>query len=254
MPRSIYILIVLSSFLLFFYSCNSPSAWDPFKVRGATISETHILSPFTILDVYDKIDVYYKQDTTSSSYSIQIVTGKNLLPNISTEISGGVLKIKNKNEFNFLRGAHNGVTVYVTTPFIGKIIQDGVGTIYCSNTITHTSTHTQDTLSYQIKNSGDMHLNVNVQSMKGSIYGVGDIYLNGICPHHEVYASGECFINALNLVTGYSFVDYNSTGQAHVYVTGQLDAVINSTGTIYYSGGVTVINKSGTGTGKLIPN
>lgn len=248
MRSRIYIFIFTLFFLVVFYSCNDSGVWDPFKVRGATVSETRILSPFVILEVHDKIDVYYKQDTTLNSYSVEIVTGKNLLPNITTKISGGVLTIKNKNEFNFLRGNHNDVTVYVTTPFIGKIIQDGVGTIYCSNTIK------QDTLSYQIKNSGDIHLNVNVKSIKGSVYGVGDIYLNGTAQNHQVYASGECFVNAENLVTGYSFVDYYSSGEAHIYVTGEMDAVNNYSGNIYYSGSPSVVHKSGTGSGELIKN
>ena len=69
----------------------------------------------------------------------------------------------------------------------------------------------------------------------------------------NVNAAGECFVNAQNLQTTYTFIVYNSTGQANVNATGELDAVVNYQGNIYYSGNPTV-HLSGTGTGKLIKN
>jgi len=221
---------------------------DCLKSYGEIVSATSNVAPFTTLDVFDKINVYYTQDTTSSLYSVQVVTGKHLLSNISVEVNGRVLQIKNNNKCNFVRGSHNEVTVYITAPYIENFIQDGVGTIYSANTIK------QDSVNYNVNNSGDIHLNVNVQSIKGSIYGVGDIYLTGNAQNHNVNATGECFINALNLQTAYSLVVYNSTGQANVNVTGELDATISYQGNIYYSGNPTVIHKSGTGSGELIKN
>jgi hypothetical protein len=221
---------------------------DCLKSYGEIVTDVRTVSTFSVLDVYDKIDVYYTQDTTSSLYTITVVTGKHLLSNVSTEVSGGVLQIKNNNKCNFVRGSHNEVTVYIIAPYIENFIQDGVGTIYSANTMK------QDSVNYNINNSGDIHLNVNVQSIKGSLYGVGDIYLTGNAQNHNVNASGECFVNAQTLQTSYSYVVYNSTGQANVNVTNELDATISYQGNIYYNGNPSVIHKSGTGSGELIQN
>ena len=221
---------------------------DCLKSYGEIVTDVRTVSTFSVLDVYDKIDVYYTQDTTSSLYTITVVTGKHLLSNVSTEVSGGVLQIKNNNKCNFVRGSHNEVTVYIIAPYIENFIQDGVGTIYSANTMK------QDSVNYNINNSGDIHLNVNVQSIKGSLYVVGDIYLTGNAQNHNVNASGECFVNAQTLQTSYSYVVYNSTGQANVNVTNELDATISYQGNIYYNGNPSVIHKSGTGSGELIKN
>ncbi len=221
---------------------------DCLKSYGKIVIDTRNVKAFTTLDVFDKIDVYYTQDATVSSYSVKVITGEHLLSNISTVVSGGVLQIKNNNKCNFVRGSHNDVTVYITAPYIESFIQDGVGIMYSGNMIK------QDSINYKINNSGDIHLNINVQSIKGSLYGAGDIYLNGTAQNHLVNAVGECFVNAQNLQTAYSFIVYNSTGQANINVTGELDAVVSYHGNIYYSGNPTVIHKSGTGTGKLIKN
>lgn len=236
MLRCIYIYPLLLSLLFLFNSCQK---------QNEIVSETRTLSPFTTLDVYDKIDVYYTQDT---GYNIRVVAEQKLQAKISTEVSGGVLTIKDNNKFNFLRGSHAGITVYVTAPFIRTLKQNGVGTIYCTNTIK------EDTICYSIQNSGDIHMNVNVISITGSMYGVGDVYLNGTAQFHNVNAAGECFVNAQGLTTNYTFIVYNSTGQANVNATVELDAVTNYSGNIYYTGNPSVIHKSGTGSGKLIPN
>ncbi|MHB8261878.1 MAG: head GIN domain-containing protein [Bacteroidia bacterium] len=249
MLRRITISVILLSYLFLFNSCKKQNMCDCFKPRGETVTDTRIVPAFTILDVYDKIDVYYTQDTTASSYTVKVMTGKNLLSSISTVVSGGVLQIRDGNRCNFVRGSHNEVTVFVTTPFVGKIIQDGVGTIYSANTIK------QDTLSYQIKNSGDIHLNVNIQSfMNGSMYGAGDVYLTGTAQNHQVWAAGECFVNAQNLQTGYTLIEYSSTGEAHINVSGWLDYDIMYHGNIYYNGNPSVKRKIGecNGSGELI--
>ena len=247
LPR-ITISFVIFSFLILFNSCKKQNDCDCFKPRGETVTITRSVSSFTTLQTFDKIDVYYIQDTTSNTYTVKVVTGKNLASNISTEVSDGVLQIRNNNKCNFVRGSHNEVTVYITAPHVNYFIQDGVGTTYSANTIT------QDSVTYNIRNSGDIHLNVNVQAVKGSLFGIGDIYLTGNTQNHLVNATGECFVNAQDLQTLYCFIVYNSTGQARVNASNELDAVVNYIGDIYYSGSPSVIHKSGTGKGELIKN
>ena len=109
-------------------------------------------------------------------------------------------------------------------------------------------------MGYNIRNSGDIHLNVNVEVVHGSMFGIGDIYLTGNTQNHLVNATGECFINAGDLRASYCYISYNSTGQAFVNVLNELDAVVNYTGDIYYKSGVSVIHRMGSGSGELIKN
>ena len=240
------IIFVSVSFFLF-YSCKKQNACDCFKPRGKNTLDRRVVSPFSTLDVFDKIDVYYTYDTSATSYVVTVNTGENLVSNISTEVVDGVLQIRNNNKCNFVRGDHNQVTVYITSPKINYIIQDGIGTIYGTNTIK------QDSLTYTVRNAGDLHLNLDVFLVHGSLYGVGDIYLNGRTNYHLVNATGQCFINAQNLIVdNYCLVIYESTGEARVNVSTELDVVINYSGNVYYTGNVNVIKKSGTGKGMLI--
>ena len=149
---------------------------------------------------------------------------------------------------NFVRGSHNEVTVYVTAPNVKNFIQDGVGAMYSANTIQ------QDSVGYNVRNSGDIHLTVDAKVVHGSMFGIGDIYLTGNCENHLVNATGECFINANDLQSNYCFIVYKSTGEAHVNVSGELDAFLNYSGNIYYNGNPSVIHKVVNSSGDLIKN
>lgn len=247
MLRRIIIYTFILTGLIIFNSCKKQNSCDCLKSYGDIVTETRTLSSsFNTLQSFDKIEVYYIQDTTTTTCTAKIVTGKHLLSNISVEVSNGVLQIKNNNKCNFVRGSHNEVTVYITAPHIQHFLQDGVGNLYSGNTII------ENQIDYTINNSGDVHLNVQVVNIVGHMFGIGDIYLSGNSQNHLVNAGGECFIYAADLVTGYCFVVYKSTGEAHVNVSGELDAEINYTGNIYYTGNATVIHKTINGSGQLI--
>ena len=144
--------------LALFFSCKKENACDCFKGRGAPVSETRVISAsFNTLQAFDRVDVYYIQDTTSTTCTVKVVTGKNLVSNISIEVVNGALQIKDNNKCNFVR-SDNSVTVYVTAPHILHLIQDGVGNMYSGNIIK------EDTITYNVNNSGDIHLNLDVQS------------------------------------------------------------------------------------------
>ena len=246
MLRSISISVVLVSYLILFNSCKKHR--ECFESRGAPVNDIRVITtPFNILQSFDKMEVYYIQDTTATTCTIRVATGKNLVSNIATEVSNGTLQIKDNNKCNFER-SDNSVSVYVTAAHITRFVQDGVGNMYSGNTIK------EDSISYNVDNSGDIHLNLNVQWIHGRLYGVGDVYLSGIGQYHLVNANGECFINAQNLQTYYSYVVYKSTGEAHINVSNQLDAEIDYSGNIYYNGNPSVIHKSGSGKGQLIKN
>jgi hypothetical protein len=245
MLKSPHILLVLAGFFLLLNSCKRENLCDCFKPHGETILETRTVDVFNAIHAYDKIDVYFTQDTSLSAPIIQVKTGKHLMSNIKTEVSGNALVIENKNKCNFVRGVHNEVTVYVSAPYVKYFEQDGVGNIFGTNTVK------QDTVYMNILNSGDIHLDVDVAAVKGHTHGIGDHYLKGKTDGFFMNVQGQGFVNALDLAAGYTYIYFNSNGEAHLQVLGQLDAEIPNTGNIYYKGGAPVVNAKITGSGKL---
>lgn len=238
--------MVLAGFFFLFNSCKKANRCDCFKSRGETVLERRSVSDFNTLRVFDEIDVYFTQDSTLASPVVEVKTGRNLVANIKTEVSRGVLTVENANKCNFVRGANNDVTVYVTAPYVKYFIQDGVGSIFGTNTVT------QDSVDCNLRNSGDIHLSVKTRNVTGHMHGIGDLYLSGSANSFFSHTVGQGFIHAEGFAVGYAFLYYKSNGLAHVNVKGQLDGEVASTGDLYYTGNPSVVNVAVTGKGKLI--
>ncbi len=246
MLKSPHITLFIAGFFFLVSSCKKQNMCDCFKPRGATVIETRGVANFYSLRVFDKIDVYFTQDSTLTTPVIKVVTGKHLVSSITTEVSEGELKIENNNRCNFVRGSHNDVTVYVTAPYVKYFIQDGVGTIFGTNTVI------QDSVDCSIRNSGDIHLDVKTRNVTGHMHGIGDLYLSGVANSFFTNTVGQGFIYAQSFAAGYGYIYYKSNGEARVNITGHLDAEIASTGNLYYTSNPAVVNVKITGTGKLI--
>jgi hypothetical protein len=246
MLKSPHIILFIAGFFFLFNSCKKQNMCDCFKPRGETVIETRTVSNFNTLRAYDKIDVYFTQDSTITSPVIKVVTGKHLVSSVITEVSEGELKIQNTNRCNFVRGSHNDVTVYVTAPYVKYFIQDGVGNIFGTNTVI------QDSVDCNIRNSGDIHLDVKTRSVVGHMHGIGDLYVSGTANSFFTNTVGQGFIYAQNFKASYGFIYYKSNGEARVNITGQLDGEIASTGNLYYTSNPPLVNVKITGSGKLI--
>jgi hypothetical protein len=206
------------------------------------------LDAFKTVIVNDKIDLNIIRGT---SYKVEVTAGKNIIGNISTITSDHVLEISNNNKCNFVRGYKKRVVVTITVPVIRKIVNNGVGTVKCTNDLI------QDSIFVRAENSGDIHVSGQFKLLQTSSHGNGDIYLNGVCDKLYVYMFGTNFLKGENLkVNNYTFIETISLGDCTIKAPqgGILDYNLWRSGNIYYSGDPAIINdlSDGSGKGKLI--
>ncbi|MGZ3862318.1 MAG: GIN domain-containing protein [Bacteroidia bacterium] len=246
MFRKAFTYVLFAGGFLLFNSCRKQNMCDCFKPRGETKIETRQLKDFGTLQVFDKINVYYTQDTTITVPTAQVVTGKNLISSVTTEVINGSLEIRNLNKCNFMRGEHNDITVYITSPKTKVFYQEGVGDLFFTNNLV------ADTVSLYLRNSGDVHMKVNTSYVDSHMHGVGDVYIEGHTTGSYFYCIGQGFIHAENLYADNTYILYGSNGIAKIRVSADLNAVLTSTGNVYYGGNPPLIQKTITGKGSLI--
>ncbi|MCW3078265.1 MAG: hypothetical protein JWO32_2874 [Bacteroidetes bacterium] len=231
-----------------FFSCKKENAGDCFKPNGEMTTETRILDTFSVIRVYDKIDLVISQ---GPKFKVEVIAGKHLLSNIKTSVAEDVLTIKNNNKCNFVRGYKKRITVHITVPHLRKAQNEGVGNI------TFDENFNQDTLLVRAENSGDIFVNGIFNEIRTSSHGDGDIYLNGSCNTLYVYMFGTNFLKAENLsVSNYIFIETLSIGDCRVNApdNGTLAYNLWRSGNIYYRGNPALITNfsDGTAKGKLI--
>ena len=180
---------------------------------------------------------------------VTIQAGKNLIPNISTDVSGNVLTLKNKNICNWIRSYKKSViNVYITLPRITFITKAGTGTIQSLDTIT------TDTFQVRTINAGDSNLTVRAKQIEGHLFGPGDLTLSGSADNFLCnFYGGTGFMYCNNLATGYTYISSSTTGDCYVNANRLLIAVINQRGNIYYTGSPPpAVMQSINSSGKLI--
>jgi hypothetical protein len=226
--------------------CKKENLCDCFKGTGKPATETRELKAFSRIEMEDKLDVYFTQ-SSDSSYGVTIEGGKHLLKLIKLEVVGNELRIRNDNKCDFMRNYKKGhIKVHVKAPGLTYITNKSVGNFYSENTLTG------DVIEYDIQNSGNVTLSVNCNAVNGHLHGAGDATVSGSTLNNSIHSTGQSFINTENLSTPFSYIYYNSSGEAKIYATGEILAEIYGSGNVYYRGNPGIITVKAYGKGKLI--
>src|SRR5690606_4099163 len=156
-------------FLLF--SCDSENGWDCVQAVGDSISKEYFVSDFTKIRIEDDVTLHLKQ---GDSTKIILETGENLLSDISVNVEGETLVVKDHNNCNLVRDY--GITkVFVTTPNITEIRNSSA----------------YDVIGEGVLQFPRLTLVSNSSVGPETIRKGGDFYLNIICNEFRVNANGQ---------------------------------------------------------------
>jgi len=240
-----YTIIILSVILLTLTACEKSILGDCFKGAGKTIIEHRDIPEFKHINLEDNVNLVITQD---SRHSIKVESGENLAPKIITEVSDGVLFIKNQNTCDWSRDYSNDITVYVSFEHLTSIDYRSSGNIVSTNTIV------SDSLNISVwDGSGIIDLDIDTQkSVMNLHYGAVDFYIRGKSGVNFIYASSYGPFYCEELKTIFTYMNNRGSNDCYVWATYHLGVEIEYLGNIYYKGDPVTINSNITGTGQLI--
>lgn len=214
------------------------------KANASEIVDRH-LSGFNAVNVAGPYDVYIKQGATES---VKVEAPADMIDRILTEVNGGVLKIYSRhNNWNwgFSWGNHRKIVVYVVAKDLNSINISGSGDVSFKEGITANS------LKLRITGSGDMTGRVEAKTLESSITGSGDMRLSGHAENSAVSVVGSGDFTARNLITVNSSVRVAGSGDAYVNASQRVDAAVNGSGDVHYTGAAKSINSKKSGSGDI---
>jgi hypothetical protein len=219
-------------FMLFsfsFISCNKENAWDCVKTAGETTTQVRYLTDFEKIVIYDKIDVFLIAD--SISY-VEVKSGKNIIPKLTTEIENNELTIKNENRCNWVRSFDIPFEVYVHYTEISQIDARGAGNIISTNTIV------ADRLLINAWESvSTIDIDIQTDYFKVALHtGNADLNVSGNTNEAYFYVNPNGYLNALGLESDYLSITSNSPADSYVRADGTFIAVLNYVGNVFYAG------------------
>jgi len=227
------------------WRCHKAPVCDCFEAAGKPSSITITVPYFDQISVYDDINVFL---STGPQEQVEIQGGENLIKNIGTTVSNGVLTLKNNNICDWLRSYKKStINVYLTMPDITYITSYGYGNIQ--------STDTLNASSFQIKtnSSGDINLIVHSVTVNTHLFGSGDLTLSGITANFTCnFFSGTGFLYCDKLQSQYTFLSTATIGDCYITSSGRMDVAIFKQGNVYYAGNPVPLNCTTYGKGQLI--
>lgn len=213
------------------------------KGTGNIIKEKRNLGYFTVIDVYDNIDLIFSSD---SLQMIEVEAGKNIIDNITTEVINYQLIIKNKNKCNWLRSYDKKIKVYVSQPALVELYNRSYGKI------SNTTQQIFDTLIIHNYGNGEVNMNIKCNKLNFDSNFFGDINFSGEATEVNVHCFRLARLNTKNLKCQNMKITSDAEGDIFVYAENSISATIKSKGNIYYYGNPIITNFQDQGEGSFI--
>jgi len=232
--------------LLWLSGCGKDKSFDCFRSTGPIEMEERSIEPFDSIDVSHNINMILIDD---GNYKVEVEAGKNLLPDIKTEVKNRQLLIYNDNTCNWVRSYNKPINVYVHFDKLWKI------TYLSSGDISNLDTIREDSLCVDVWGGcGKIELVIDVYSSYFIMNaGTSDIVIHGNAGINSIYSGDLGLIDCRNLISNYCFITHKGSNNCFVYAITELGVKIESIGDIYYAGNPGKITQHNTGTGRLIP-
>jgi len=226
-----FIILLMASFS--FASCNMMSG------NGNVRSEQRNVGDFHAVKSSGSIDVEIKE---GNNYSVTVEDDDNILPYIITEVKGGVLSVRYKDNTSI---SNDHSKVYVTAPALDQVSVSGSGDVTTEGTLKNSGQ-----LEFNTSGSGDITATVNAPSIKVTGSGSGDINLSGNTKDFDCNLSGSGDVNCGKLQSENTTVHVAGSSDVHVFASVSLKVNVAGSGDVYYSGNPTSpeIHIAGSGT------
>ena len=239
------ILIVLCALLaLCLCDCVVVNFTDAGAVRGKGAPEKYDIN----VGEYNKIKVegnceiqYYAAPSNTVILEVQ----PNLREYFIVEVKNSELIVRTTKRISHNSGKTPVLTV--STPALNSLTITGICTFKANEKIK------TGVFNLELSGAGSGKAELDVNSLKASISGVGNFELYGKADNAEIKLSGTGELNALSLQVREASVDLSGAGTIRIYCSEKLHINASGAGTVEYRGSpILNLNKSGSASIKKI--
>lgn len=239
-------IVVFFTLLFTCVACKKAEDRRCLKAAGGHSSKEIFLGNFSELDLGPHIEFSLVQDSTNK----MVISGpKNLLNFISSDISGGKLRVWNENKCNFLRSYKKTVHVTIHLQNINKIKSQVSKSLNCLNQLI-----TGNLEINLFEGSGLLNLHIKSNELQMSSQGYTRAQLTGEANYFNLRSIDASVVDAfqLNAIDSVNLQNHSS-GTLRVRTNnGKLGAQISSIGSVWYKGTPNPIQLLQYGTGQLV--
>ena len=165
--------------------------------------------------------------TYGSEQSVTVICDDNIQQYVK-------LKVKNRSLYIYLESdsplSDFSLTIEIVVTDLRSLSANSAGSIYGQNKFT------VDKLFLNTNSAGNINMDVQAEDLYTTINSAGNIFVKGETTNHFASVNSAGNLRAFRLETDTTYVVVSSAGNAEVNVTKYLEAVISSSGSVYYIG------------------
>lgn len=160
-----------------------------------------------------------------NSYSVEITAESNLLPYISTNVDGKILKIRTTGIHSLRQ--NEPIEIYITTPVLNGLSLSESGLI-------ETGSFLSTDFDLSVSGSGDIKTKISSDKIKANVSGSGTILIEGDATNTNFVISGSGKIRTYNLLQEQCQAAISGSGDMYVNTSQLIDARISGSGRVYF--------------------
>ncbi|MEO6232052.1 MAG: head GIN domain-containing protein [Ferruginibacter sp.] len=196
---------------------------------GNIITENRQTGDFKGVSVGGAFEVEIHLGATTE---VKVEADDNVIKDIETEVSGGVLKISNRGEFSF---SNTHMKVYITVPQLNSIKSSGASDVKILDVVKNTGK-----VSFDVSGAGSIKGEVDAPEVDAEISGAGNMTLSGRTKDYTGKVSGSGDLKTADLMSENTEVRVSGAGSAWVHASVLLKINASGAGNVYYKGGAKV--------------
>jgi len=234
------------------FSCNKENAPDCFQNAGEILRTEVEVENFSKITVFEKVELILKQGDVQK---VEIETGEFLKKEVTANVEGDRLILRNRNGCNFLRDY--GLTrIYITSPNITEIRSstglpiksDGIlgypSLLLFSESFTDPEAETTDR---------EFDLELDSENVALVVNGIAYFKLKGNAGNLSItVAAGDSRIEAETLVANNVSLNHRGTNDVQINPQQSISGVIRGTGDVISFNQPTAVDVEELYTGRLI--
>lgn len=216
--------------------------------NGEIVSETPaITDSFHSIDLRGEGNIFLSQveaDEDFEQRKVRIETDYNILQELDVQVKNETLIIKPKKGIGCLNPSES-IDIYVNTEEVKNISVSGSGEIIGQTPIK------AEYLDMNISGSGEIDVDVEVDTLTIDISGSGEANLKGVAQDHSFGVSGSGNLYGFDLETQHSSVTISGSGEAEIWTKESLDVNVSGSGDLRYKGNPELIEQTISGSGSV---
>ena len=234
------VILLVSIVLVCLISCRFGGG-KRIKGNGNVISKEVNRGDFTKVEQKGSFDVYL---SNAASTSVKIEAEENLIEYIETFVDNNTLVIRTKEGYS-LRPDRD-IKIYIAAPHLTSIQSSGSGDIISQSLLSESTK-----MSFNIRGSANIQVEVNAPEIDAEISGSGDMELKGQTRKFSAEVNGSGNIKALELKSEDTDIEIKGSGDADVFASSSLNVNVRGSGDVRYKGNAPKVTNDIKGSGSV---